>query len=143
FELQWMGIPFVVILPGRMLQDRFVCPGYHSKAGILDIFIEHALTLCRRFFLLEQRPNIPAYLLVRGLKVTLQLGLIEQQHVREQVSKQRVSHRHATFFSRLGPNAPARTRLRTTAGSLQSGGSAAAHSPSHSGLWADSCHSPW
>ena len=57
--------------------------------------------------------------------------------------KQRMSRRHAAFSHHLGPSATARVRLRTQAGPLQSGGSAASHSPYHLRLWADSCHSPW
>ena len=78
FELQWIPVPFVMRLPGPMPEDCFVCPGHHSKTGILEILVKHPLTLCRGFFSLEQRRDILAYLLVRGLKLALQVGLLEQ-----------------------------------------------------------------
>ena len=71
-------MPFVMGLPGRMLEDRFVCPGHHSKAGILEILSKHPLMLCRRFFPLAQRRDILAYLLVQRLKLALQVGLLKQ-----------------------------------------------------------------
>jgi hypothetical protein len=47
------------------------------------------------------------------------------------------------FSHRLCPRTPPQARLRAEAEPLQSGGSAASHSPSHSRLAADSRHSPW
>src|SRR3989441_9339734 len=67
--LEWARLPALMVLPRRLLQEYFICPGDHHKTRCLVLLGRHPLMPGGSFLLLQQSREVVTDLLIRALGV--------------------------------------------------------------------------